>query len=255
MTKFIADIGSNHNQDFERCKVLIGEAKRVGCWAVKFQLFDHKTLYRNPTKEQLENLKRSELPIEFLPEIYNVCKNLDIKFGCTPFYEEAVNILEPFVDFYKISSFDIEREDLIEKCKSTGKFIVMSNGMGPNHKLWDTSYKGGLAVLSCISKYPAKVEDCGLLKDEIQNTKGWSDHTKEPGVIYAAVAHEAKYIEFHLDLSDGMGREYDHGHCWIPAEIYPVIETCKVITKSLYRAGPKPIDKSLLSNSKDGMRG
>ena len=31
-------------------------------------------------------------------------------------------------------------------------------------------------------------------------------------------------VEFHLDL-DGMGAEFAAGHCWLPKQIAPVIET------------------------------
>lgn len=62
-TKFIAEIGSNHNRDLNRCYRLIDEAKDLGFYAVKFQLFrieklfskDAKKLYRN-----LQNIKKRE---------------------------------------------------------------------------------------------------------------------------------------------------------------------------------------------------
>ena len=38
-TLIIAEIGSNHDNNLKKCKKMILEAKKVGCDAVKFQLF------------------------------------------------------------------------------------------------------------------------------------------------------------------------------------------------------------------------
>ena len=45
MTFFIAEICSNHLNDLKRSKRLIDEAKRIGCNAVKFQLFKADKLF------------------------------------------------------------------------------------------------------------------------------------------------------------------------------------------------------------------
>ena len=44
-TKFIAEIGSNHNRSLSRCYKLINEAKKLGFYAVKFQLFKLKNYF------------------------------------------------------------------------------------------------------------------------------------------------------------------------------------------------------------------
>ena len=62
-TKLIAEIGSNHNRDIRRCYKLIDEAKNLGFYAVKFQLFkinelfskDAKKTYKNVLKKKREN--------------------------------------------------------------------------------------------------------------------------------------------------------------------------------------------------------
>ena len=46
----IAEIGSNFNQNFEKAKKLIIEAKKCGVDAVKFQLFKSEALYPNDKK-------------------------------------------------------------------------------------------------------------------------------------------------------------------------------------------------------------
>ena len=44
-TKLIAEIGSNHNRSLKRCFKIIDEAKNLGFYAVKFQLFKIDKLF------------------------------------------------------------------------------------------------------------------------------------------------------------------------------------------------------------------
>ena len=61
--KFIAEIGSNHNRSLKRCFKLIDEAKKLGFYAVKFQLFkidnlfskDAKVTYKSALKKKKDN--------------------------------------------------------------------------------------------------------------------------------------------------------------------------------------------------------
>ena len=57
-TKFIAEIGSNHNRNLSRCYKLIDEAKKLGFYAVKFQLFKINKLYSKNARS-LKWLERS----------------------------------------------------------------------------------------------------------------------------------------------------------------------------------------------------
>ena len=43
--KFIAEVSSNHNRNLNRCKKFIDVAKDIGCYAIKFQLFDINQLF------------------------------------------------------------------------------------------------------------------------------------------------------------------------------------------------------------------
>lgn len=242
--KFIAEIGSNHNRFWQRTTKLIRIAKKIGCYAVKFQLFNVDKLYRN-ANDRMTN-KQNELPQPFIPAISKYCQDNDIKFGYTPFDDEAIELLKPYVDFFKISSYELLREDFIKSVYKTGVKLILSSGMLLTEELYDL-YLNIIAsdpdevrpidILHCVADYPAKPGDCNLdvigqykmLFSAFDNKIGWSDHTKQPGVIYQAVASVAEIIEFHLDLEDGQGNEYKHGHCWKPSEIAPVIENVNIM--------------------------
>lgn len=239
---FIAEISSNHNRDLDRCIEMIFAAKEVGFDAVKFQLFRIEALFApealNGNLEK-QNRRQWELPEEFIPILSRETKRLGMKFSCTPFYLDAIPILKDHVDFFKIASYELLWQDLITACAETTIPLVISTGMATlqevldaNNYLLSHSPMLDVSFLHAVSVYPAPYKDVNLLAIEtIRNaTKravGWSDHTKEAGVIYRAV-HKfgANLIELHFDL-DGKGYEANIGHCWLPNEAQQVISTVK----------------------------
>lgn len=233
---FIAEVSSNHAQDLDRSLQFIDSAAEIGCDAVKFQLFKIDELFSNEIlskSEQHRKRKNWELPLEFLPSLAERCKLRGIDFSCTPFYLKAVDELAPYVDFFKISSYEVLWHELIQRCAATQKPLVMSTGMANEREISDavTAAHGcrDLTLLHCVSAYPTPIEDCNLnviktLREKFKCNVGWSDHSVNPSVLFrAALTMEASMIEFHLDL-DKEGEEYSAGHCWLPEEIAPVIK-------------------------------
>ena len=235
---FIAEVSSNHSKDLSRCYEFIDTASRIGCGTVKFQLFRIDKLF---AKEILDKSKKHrdrknwELPISFIEPLAKYSHEKGLKFTCTPFDLEAVKILEPYVDFYKIASYELLWDDLLKACAMTSKEVVLSTGMANLEEIMhavDTLKFNGckkLSLLHCISGYPTPINECNLKAIETISNKtncpvGWSDHSVSSAVIYRAVNKwNAKIIEFHLDL-DGEGEEFSTGHCWLPKEIELVIK-------------------------------
>lgn len=234
---FIAEVSSNHARDIDRCREFIATAARIGCDAVKFQLFRIDELFAPEilAKSADHRARREwELPVSFLPELHQSCKDNDILFSCTPFYMAAVDELRPFVDFFKIASYELLWLDLIRACAKTGIPTQLSTGMADMSEISAAAnaFKdaGGndLTLFHCVSGYPAPPAECNLaaiktIADATGLPVGWSDHSRTPAVIERAVhKYGAPVIEFHLDL-DETGAEYKTGHCWLPHEIEPVI--------------------------------
>ena len=75
--EFIAEIGSNHNSSLERCYKIISSAKLAGATSVKFQHFKLRKLFSPKArfyKKIANNIKKRELPDEFIPKISSYCK-------------------------------------------------------------------------------------------------------------------------------------------------------------------------------------
>ncbi len=243
---FIAEVSSNHAQDLDRCIEFIDVAASVGCQAVKFQLFRIDDLFAPEILAKSEEHRRRrqwELPKRFLPDLAKRCKEQSVQFSCTPFYLDAVEELYPYVDFYKIASYELLWDDLIKLCAETGKPLILSTGMATmseiSHAVRVFRAAGGkdLTLLHCVSGYPVQAEDCNLsaiatIRRETGCEVGWSDHSRDPAVVNRAIDHwGAHVIEFHLDL-DEMGAEYATGHCWLPAEIGSVLEARRRLLKA-----------------------
>jgi len=237
MSFFIAEVSSNHYRDLDRCYAFIDATAKAGCQAVKFQLFRIDQLFAPEILEKSDAHRRRkdwELPAEFLPKLAARCKEAQVEFSCTPFYLEAVEELRPYVDFYKIASYELLWDDLLSACARTGKPVILSTGMATISEIEhavDVLRANGCehpTLLHCTSAYPTPYAEANLSAIETIRVAtgcdvGWSDHTVEPCVIHRAIHRwGANVIEFHLDL-DGKGEEYATGHCWLPDQISAVI--------------------------------
>lgn len=237
LPKFIAEVSSNHHRDLDRCFAFIDASAAAGCSSVKFQLFKVSQLFAPEILEKSERHRaRSdwELPLELIPALAKRCKAAGVEFSCTPFYLEAVKELKPYVDFYKIASYELLWDDLLAACARTGKPVILSTGMATMFEIMhavDVLKLNGCVnptLLHCTSAYPTPYNEANLsaiktIRDQTGCVVGWSDHTVEAAVLHRAIHHwGAEVVEFHLDL-DGEGEEYDAGHCWLPDQIAAVI--------------------------------
>jgi sialic acid synthase SpsE len=273
MIEFIAEVSSNHSRDLNRCFDFIDASAAAGCSAVKFQLFRLRELFSPEAlqfKPELLSREDWELPVAFLPELAARCREKGVQFSCTPFYLGAVTELEPYVDFYKIASYELLWDDLLAACAKTGKPVILSTGMALMGEILhavDVLRKNGCAsptLLHCTSAYPTPYAEANLaaietIREATGCEVGWSDHTVESAVIHRAVDRwGAKVVEFHLDL-DGKGEEYAAGHCWLPDQIGAVI---KDVEKGLVADGngvkePVPSelpDRLWRADPSDGLR-
>jgi sialic acid synthase SpsE len=270
---FVAEVSSNHSQDIGRALAFIDAAAEIGCGAVKFQLFKVEELFAPEAlraKPELRDRKSWELPVAFLPRLAEHARARGLKFLCTPFYLEAVGELLPYVDAYKVASYELLWNDLLTACAKTGKPMVLSTGMATIEEIDGavaTLKAAGctdLTLLSTISGYPTPVEECNLafiasLRTRYGVKAGWSDHSVTPGVIARAVhAYGASMVEFHLDL-DGTGDEFMTGHCWLPDQIR---ETIKMINDGFAATGTdvkmigasEAADREWRADPRDGLR-
>ena len=274
----IAEISSNHNANLQRAKDMIKLAADVGFDGVKFQLFKIEDLFSREILKKSKihrDRKKWELPLDFIYPLAETSKEMGLKFGCTPFYLNAVSELEPYVDFFKISSYEILWLDLFSACCLTGKPLIFSTGMANLDEIKNVleiisrGKSKDITVLKCTSDYPSRPEDVNL--ESIEAIKeltlsyegdikiGLSDHTRSIGVILRAIHfYNISAVEMHIDLDEN-GVEYGSGHCWLPEEIKLLV---KLINDGFRADGERNLSYSMneqkerlwRSDPRDGLR-
>jgi len=210
--KFIAEIGSNHNQSMERIEELIKEVSELGFWGIKFQLFD-ESMYKDQHKKEL--ITSQKLPLSFLNPIKYICKKHKLKFGITPFYDEAIEIAAKHADYIKVSSFDTGRIEFIKKCVMTNKQFMISFGTSTDKEvviihqyIHDLSIRKDSVFMHCVSGYPVEEFEAATgrikaMKKMLYNDHvGYSDHTVSIEVILSAIIEGAEYIEMHYQTAN-----------------------------------------------------
>ncbi|HEY0090585.1 MAG TPA: N-acetylneuraminate synthase family protein [Candidatus Lokiarchaeia archaeon] len=273
MIKMISEFGSNSNQSFDRAKKLCDESKKLGFYGCKLQIFKAELLTKDLKKQ--EEYKKQETSIELAKQIIDYCKQIDLKIGVTPFYLEAIDELKDYVDFFKISSFDILRKDLIKKCIETNKDVFISLGLATDENIVELikfiSDNGtdlnNYYLLHCISNYPTRIKDCKIgrirnifLQNALQRSKkyiftGYSDHTKDIDVVTEALSNGIQTLELHFDLDDKLGFETQYGHVWTPTDIdklYEKIEKINIIMQKDFKLNEEQLNQR--ADSVTGLR-
>ena len=217
----IAEIGINHDGDFNKAKKLIRLAKINGAHAVKFQLFKAKDLYLNSNKI-FKVVKKLELSFKNIEKLRKYSKTMNVEFICTPFSIEAALFLKKInVDAIKIASMDANNLVLISKCLDLNLPVIISTGMCSrseltqlNKKLLNLNAKK-IIIMHCLSNYPCKIDDVNLNSisqyKKIFNKKfkvGYSDHTVGITACLNSVLKGAEVIEKHF--TDKKNSKNDH---------------------------------------------
>jgi N-acetylneuraminate synthase len=239
VTRFIAEIGSNHNGDPARALALVDACAAAGARAVKLQAFRVEDLF-DPrlltAREDLRARRAWELPLELVGVLRARCDALGLELGVTPFGLWAVDALAGQVDFLKVASYELLWHPLIEACARTGRPLILSTGMATLAEVAAAvavaraAGAEDLRLLHCVSGYPTPRAEANLaaiatLRDAFGLEVGWSDHTVDAGVVRRAVRRwGATDVELHVDLDAGGGHEAGE-HNWTPARLAAVTAT------------------------------
>jgi N-acetylneuraminate synthase len=226
----IAELSANHNGKFENALKLIELAKRFGADAVKLQTYRPDTITLDSDLEDFrirgglwncrtlyDLYSEAHMPWEWHAPLFEYARNLGIVIFSSPFDKTAVDLLEDLnAPAYKIASFEAVDLPLIKYVASTGKPMIISTGMADEeeiHEAIEAAHAGGckeLALLHCVSGYPAPAEDYNLrtLQDMQQRfglVTGLSDHTIDNTTAITSVAMGAAIIEKHFTLDRSGG--------------------------------------------------
>lgn len=255
----IAELSANHNGRLDVAMRIVEEARKAGADAVKLQtyrpdtitldcdadafqihggLWDGRTLY--------ELYEEAHMPWEWHKPLFEHARKIGITIFSSPFDKTAIDLLEDLnAPAYKIASFEAIDHALIRYAASTGKPMIISTGMADDEEIAeaiDAARSGGckeLAILHCVSGYPAPPEDYNLrtIPDMIARfglVTGLSDHTLDNTTAIASVVLGASIIEKHFTL-DRNGGGPDDSFSLEPAEMKALCDGARTAWQALGR--------------------
>lgn len=216
----IAEVGINHEGDFDKAIQCVDAAINAGADCVKFQchiteaeMIPTDSKPRGISEERLwDIIKRCEFTEDEERQIKKYCEEKRIIYLCTPFSREAANRLQSMnVLAFKIGSGECNNIPLLEHVAKMRKPIILSTGMNDIESIRKSvaviqRYNCPLMLMHCTSMYPTpygKVR-LGAIKD-LQRTfglpVGLSDHSMSIYPCLGAVALGANALEKHFTVS------------------------------------------------------
>ncbi|WP_130537796.1 pseudaminic acid synthase [Thiomicrorhabdus indica] len=253
----IAEMSANHNRDINNAYKIIDMAKAQGADAVKLQTYKPDTITLNMKTPEFmiegglwdgqslyELYENAYMPWGWHKPLFDYARAKEITIFSSPFDTTAVDLLEDLnAPAYKIASFEAVDLLLIKYVAQTGKPMIISTGMADAQEIAEAieaARDGGckeLAILHCVSGYPAPAEDYHLntlldMQQRFNLPVGLSDHTLDNTTAISAVALGACIIEKHVTL-DRKGGGPDDSFSLEPNELGELCRGAKTAWQAL----------------------
>jgi sialic acid synthase SpsE len=245
----IAEIGNNHEGNFNTAKKLIKAAASTGVDAVKFQTFITND-FVSLDHPSYERLKKFEFTHQQFLKLKKFANKQKLNFISTPLDFLSANFLKKNCKIIKIASGDNNFYDLINIVLDFKKQLIISTGMMNDanveklikfilKKKGDKFLKNNLSLLHCISSYPAENKSLNLmsikyLADIYKDINiGYSDHSVGYDACVTSVALGARIIEKHFTLNNNFSNFRDHKLSLNPADMEIMVKKIRKVEMQL----------------------
>ena len=216
----IAEVGINHEGEYEKAIRLVDAAVEAGAECIKFQchITEQEMIPTDMTpgdisKEKLwDIIKRCELSEKEEIDVKKHCDDKGIIYLSTPFSREAADRLEGMgVPAYKIGSGECNNLPLVEHIAKKKRPMILSTGMNDIASISKSvevikRYRVPFMLMHCVSMYPAPYEKLNLrsipqMEELFGVPVGMSDHSLGIYTCLGAVALGASALEKHFTIS------------------------------------------------------
>lgn len=223
--KFVAEIGMNHNGNFDLCYELIRQAKLSGADIVKFQIG-----WRDKPGE-INQIKEKEIK-----NFIKWAKYFEIELMFSIISNEAFELIKQFkFNYYKVAS-----RTLIDNIELAKKIIELNKPTFVSLGMWEDKNKlpfdnANVKYLWCNSKYPTHLEDLSKFPKNFLNQKisGYSDHSIGIENCLLAIARGCDVIEKHFTLDKSNQTIRDHTLSATPNEFKTMTEIGRDLFKKV----------------------
>lgn len=242
----IAEIGGNHEGDFEFALDLTHQAIDADVDIIKYQIYTGATLVnKKESPNRVEHFKKFELTQNNHVHLAELCIQNGVQYSASIWDESVLEWIDPFLKLYKIGSGDLTAFPLLKKIAEKGKPIILSTGLSSLEDIVGSvnyirsinpiyNLPEKLAILQCTSLYPNKDTDVNLnvlktLKKTFEYPIGYSDHTEGTLALRIAFSMGAKILEFHFTNSREGKTFRDHFVSLTGQEVKELIRDIKII--------------------------
>lgn len=257
----IAEIGGNHEGNFDYAKKLTQLAIDSGADFVKFQIYTGDTLVSSiESPDRNAHFKKFELTPKQHVELAKMVTDAGVQYMASVWDLSALDWIDEFLPIYKIGSGDLTAYPILREFAKREKPIILSTGLATTQEIMEAvsviqsenpvyKDKRKLALLQCTSMYPINPEDANLnvmyeLRQKTGLTIGYSDHTEGCKALYYAVAMGAEILEFHF-TDTREGKQFrDHKVSLTSEEVKQLIAEIELIRKyqGVYEKQPTAVE-------------
>ena len=228
---FIADVASNHDGSLERAYKLIELAKEAGADAAKFQNFRADTIVsktgfdRMPQLSHQATWKKSVYEVyedasinqEWTVKLKEKCDEVGLEYMTSPYDFSSVDLVDPYVNAYKIGSGDITWLEILKYIAEKKKPVILATGasdLADVDRALQCLRKSakGIVLMQCNTNYTASKENFKYINLNVLKEYrklypdcilGLSDHTYGHTTVLGAMALGARVFEKHFTDDNG----------------------------------------------------
>jgi len=241
----IAEIGGNHEGDFDYAERLVKLACQTPADMIKFQVYSGDTLVSEvEDPDRNRHFKRFELRRDQHETLIAMIHNAGKQYLCSVWDPAALDWVDPHVSMYKVGSGDLTAYPMLRKLAATSKPILLSTGLATLQEVQDSveylrnlnsfyERSEAITLLQCTSMYPIADTDAHLRVMDLLKTTfpgvnvGYSDHTIGIRALQVAALRGAHVLEFHFtDRREGQTFR-DHAVSLLPEEVYQLHESIR----------------------------
>jgi sialic acid synthase SpsE len=214
--RFVAELSNNHNGDCAQAVDLLDAAKAAGADFAKVQCYTPDELVAlrgdGPAPEPWGSqgwtmhalYEHAMTPRDFFEVLFLHADRIQLPLFASVFGEESLQLMEDLdCPAYKMARLDNRSTTLYNALKRTGKPVIVSGSGDDTNK---ASVLFADLRLYCPPGYPQAADVAWPKTFTGAPWDGISYHGTDPSVGCAAVAHGARLVEAHLQLSDRPSR-------------------------------------------------
>jgi N-acetylneuraminate synthase/N,N'-diacetyllegionaminate synthase len=248
----VAEIGVNHEGDEDKAAEIIRAAATAGADAVKLQTYTPARFASAADPVRFARATRFCLSNAAHRRLAEVAAGCGVILFSSAVTEDVIPFLADLFPVIKIASGDLNFEVLVRSAVATGHPVILSTGNSTIEEIdttvgWCRDMLGAalperLALLHCVSAYPAPVEEANVesvpfLKHRYGLTTGYSNHVIGAEAVLAAVALGAQIVEVHV-TDCKTGREFrDHSLSFEADELARLVASVRAVKASLGKRG------------------